>query len=129
MNKNFREGREAMIYRRKTYKVDAKIVKEFNQHFNETLLPAQLKHGARLIGRWMTSETADITEIFAIWEYDSYKTYEEIESCVKTDQAHVERVQAWLNKIGKENTGAYLKDEVKEDFLETTLSTNRNHLI
>lgn len=128
MNKNFREGREAMIYRRKTYKVDAKIVKEFNQHFNETLLPAQLKHGARLIGRWMTAETADITEIFAISEYDSYETYEEIESCVKTDQAHVERVQAWLNKIGKENTGAYLKDEVKEDFLETTLSTNRNHL-
>lgn len=114
-----------MIYRRKTYKVDLKIVKEFNQHFNETLLPTQLKYGARLVGRWMTTENTGATEIFAIWEYDSYEEFEKIESRVKNDQAHVKRVQDWLNRIGRENISAYLKDEVKEDFLKTTVSMNK----
>ena len=111
-----------MIYRRKTYKVDSQIVQDFNQHFNENLLPAQLKYGARLVGRWMTTENTGTTEIFAIWEYNSYEDYEKIESCVKNDQAHVNRVQDWLNQIGREKIDAYLKDEVKEDFLETTVS-------
>ncbi len=36
-----------MIYRRKRYKVNPQIVEEFNRHFNQTLLPTQLKYGAR----------------------------------------------------------------------------------
>jgi len=42
-----------MIYRRKTYIVEPSFIEEFNQLFNEILLPSQLKYGARLIGRWM----------------------------------------------------------------------------
>ncbi len=68
-----------MIYRRKVYKLASGMVNEFNQHFNDTLLPVQLKHGARLIGRWKTSSDEEAVEIFAIWEYDSYEEYEIIE--------------------------------------------------
>ncbi|MFL8938957.1 NIPSNAP family protein [Rossellomorea oryzaecorticis] len=68
-----------MIYRRKVYKLASGMVNEFNQHFNDTLLPVQLKHGARLIGRRKTSSDEEAVEIFAIWEYDSYEEYEIIE--------------------------------------------------
>ena len=39
-----------MIYRRKTYIVEPSFIEEFNQLFNEILLPSQLKYGARLMG-------------------------------------------------------------------------------
>ncbi|PEK98891.1 NIPSNAP family protein [Bacillus sp. AFS017336] len=85
-----------MFYRRKYY-----IVKnDFVEAFNETNLPNQLKHGARLTGRWMTSHDATTTEIFAIWEYDSYEKYQEIEANVRGDQEHVQRVQNWYEKHG-----------------------------
>lgn len=38
----------------------------FNAHFNDTNLPNQIKHGARLIGRWMKANSDDTVEIFAI---------------------------------------------------------------
>ncbi|WP_248139011.1 hypothetical protein [Bacillus infantis] len=55
-----------MIYRRKSYKVDESIVEDFNLHFNQTLLPAQLKYGSRLVGRWMGQPAEGAVEIFAI---------------------------------------------------------------
>lgn len=33
----------------------------FNDHFNNTDLPNQLKHGARLIGRWMKENNAEVS--------------------------------------------------------------------
>jgi hypothetical protein len=39
-----------MIYRRKLYNVAPSILDSFNKHFNKTLLPTQLKYGARLVG-------------------------------------------------------------------------------
>ncbi|MFB7142254.1 NIPSNAP family protein [Gottfriedia sp. NPDC056225] len=89
-----------MFYRRKYYIVKNEFVEAFNEHFNETNLPNQLKHGARLTGRWMTSHDATTTEIFAIWEYDSYEKYQEIEANVRGDQEHVQRVQNWYEKYG-----------------------------
>jgi len=65
----------------------------FNDHFNNTNLPNQLKHGVRLAGRWMKEKDEETTEIFAIWEYDSYEKYREIETKVRSDQAHVKRVK------------------------------------
>ncbi|MBO0993335.1 NIPSNAP family protein [Bacillus sp. SD088] len=110
-----------MIYRRKKYNVNPQIVKEFNRHFKQTLLPAQLKYGARLVGRWMTTEKENEVEIMAIWEYDSLEEYEKIEAKVRGDQEHVARVQDWYKKMGgKEN----LKDvfyQINQDFLESTL--------
>ncbi|MCJ7840716.1 NIPSNAP family protein [Lederbergia sp. NSJ-179] len=112
-----------MIYRRKRYKVKPKIVTEFNQHFNHTLLPTQLKYGARLVGRWMSQEKENEVEIMAIWEYDSMEEYEKIEQKVRSDQAHVARVQGWYEKMGgREN----LKDvflKIEQDFLESTVTS------
>jgi hypothetical protein len=55
----------------------------FHQFFNEYLLPVQLKHGARLVGRWETEDS----RIVAIWEYDSLVSYEEIQAAVRDDPA------------------------------------------
>lgn len=40
------------------------------------------------------------TEIFAIWKYDSYEDYIEIENNVRNDEAHLKRVQEWYGKHG-----------------------------
>ncbi|HET7657336.1 MAG TPA: NIPSNAP family protein, partial [Bacillales bacterium] len=71
-----------MIYRRKTYQIDPSKAEAFNEFFNTYLLPNQLKHGSKLVGRWITE---DKTEITAIWEYESYEAYLEIEEAVRND--------------------------------------------
>lgn len=59
-----------MFYRRKYYVVKNEFIEIFNDHFNDTNLPNQIKHGSRLIGRWMKDNNDGTTEVFAIWEYD-----------------------------------------------------------
>jgi len=112
-----------LFYRRKFYIVRNEFVEVFNAHFNETNLPNQIKHGARLVGRWMIPHDDTTTEIFAIWEYDSYEKYKEIEGNVKGDQEHVSRVNAWYEKHGGRDyvIKNYLL-EVRNEQLETTLS-------
>ncbi len=61
-----------MFYRRKYYVVKNEFIEIFNDHFNDTNLPNQIKYGSRLIGRWMKDNNDGTTEVFAIWEYDSY---------------------------------------------------------
>lgn len=51
-----------MIYRRKTYKIDPQILICFIEHFDQTLLPTQLKYGSRLVGRWSSVEKDDVIE-------------------------------------------------------------------
>lgn len=53
----------------------------FHDFFRTFLLPVQLRHGARLIGRW---ETGDC-RVVAIWEYDDRAAYERIEAAVRAD--------------------------------------------
>ncbi|MDQ0352161.1 hypothetical protein J2R98_001995 [Alkalibacillus filiformis] len=89
-----------MFYRKKTYQVKSDFVVAFNKHFNENLLPTQRKYGSRLVGRWMTTEQDGLVEIFAIWEYDSYEAYVQIEEKVRGDQEHVKRVIEWYNRHG-----------------------------
>ncbi|XXM72541.1 NIPSNAP family protein [Lysinibacillus sphaericus] len=98
------------------------VVKEFNQHFNDTLLPAQLKHGARLIGRWKTSSDEEEVEIFAIWEYDSYEDYEIIEGKVRSDGEQIKRVQEWFAKMGGREKLKESFFKIDQDFLESTLT-------
>ncbi|MGP4081521.1 NIPSNAP family protein [Pseudalkalibacillus sp. R45] len=93
-----------MFYRRKFYIVKNEFVEVFNEHFNNTNLHNQQKHGARLIGRWMKENDDHTTEIFAIWEYDSYEDFKEIESNVRNDKAHVKRVQDWYQRHGGKET-------------------------
>lgn len=89
-----------MFYRRKYYTVKSDFVEQFNAHFNTTNLPNQLKHGARLIGRWMKDNQDGTFEVFAIWEYDSYEDYLDIETNVEADNEHVQRIKDWYEKNG-----------------------------
>ncbi|WP_241661732.1 cytoplasmic protein, partial [Bacillus wiedmannii] len=51
-------------------------------------------------GRWMKDNNDGTTEIFAIWEYDSYEQYKDIESKIRSDEMHVKRIQDWYEKHG-----------------------------
>ncbi len=39
-----------------------------------------------------------LTEVFAIWEYDSYEQYKEIESKIRNDEKHIRRIHEWYEK-------------------------------
>ncbi|MCM3757141.1 NIPSNAP family protein [Sporosarcina aquimarina] len=111
-----------MFYRRKFYIVKNEFVENFNTHFNKTNLPTQLKYGSRLLGRWMNKNDNDTVEIFAIWEYDSYEDYLEIEDKVRSDMSHVERVKDWYEKDGgKEKVLKEYILQVKNEAIETTI--------
>lgn len=115
-------GGRAMFYRRKLYIVRKDFVEIFNAHFNETNLPNQIKHGARLIGRWMKANNDETVEIFAIWEYDSHEAYVGIESNVGADEAHAIRIQDWYEKNGgRDRVYQEYILEVKNEFLESTV--------
>lgn len=73
------------MYRRKIYRVLPEQVEVFNAFFLEHLLPNQRKHGARLVGRWVTE---DRTEIMALWEYRNHEEYAAIERAVQADPMH-----------------------------------------
>ncbi|MFJ8065601.1 NIPSNAP family protein [Psychrobacillus sp. NPDC096426] len=112
-----------MFYRRKFYTVKNDFVEKLNEHFIKTNLPNQLKYGARLVGRWMKENENNTTEIFAIWEYDSYEDYIEIENNVKGDDAHVKRIKDWYEKNGgREHVFTEYILEVKNEALVSTLN-------
>ncbi|PKR76819.1 cytoplasmic protein [Halalkalibacillus sediminis] len=89
-----------MFYRRKYYILEKDFAEAFNKHFNDNLLPTQLKYGSKLVGRWMVPVDHDRVEIFAIWEYESHEGYLKIEKQVRADKAHVERVTKWYDEHG-----------------------------
>ena len=53
----------------------------FHAFFRTHLLPVQLRHGARLVGRWVTEDN----RVVAVWEYDDRSAYERIEAAVRAD--------------------------------------------
>lgn len=111
-----------MFYRRKFYIVKNEFVEIFNAHFNETNLPNQLKHGARLIGRWMLPRDDETTEVFAIWEYDSYEAYEIVEANVRGDQEHIQRIINWYETHGgRDYVSSQYVLEMRNEALESTL--------
>lgn len=112
-----------MFYRRKYYLVKNEFVEQFNRHFKETNLPNQISHGTRFIGRWMKKYDELTTEIFAIWEYDSYEEYIEIETKIRQDKAHVAKIKQWYEQHGGRNyvLSNYIL-EVKDEELISTVS-------
>lgn len=112
-----------MFYRRKFYVIKKEFVEIFNVHFNETNLPNQLKRGARLIGRWMVPKDEETTEVFAIWEYDSYEDYQVIEANVRNDQEHLQRIKNWYEAHGGRDfvIKQYVL-EVRNEELKSTLA-------
>ncbi|PIH61065.1 NIPSNAP family protein [Paenibacillus sp. LK1] len=117
-----------MIYRRKTYVVASSFVEEFNALFNDILLPSQLKYGARLIGRWHTHMDDETSEIFAMWEYDTFEQYEEIEQKIKSDNEHKIRVQDRFDQIGRDRYKEVFRKDIKQDFFESTVDREKTIL-
>ncbi|HXW43673.1 MAG TPA: NIPSNAP family protein [Streptosporangiaceae bacterium] len=70
-----------MIYRMRIYQTVGANLPLFHQFFLTHLLPVQLRHGARLVGRW----EADDGRVVAVWEYDDRQAYERIEAAVRAD--------------------------------------------
>lgn len=112
-----------MFYRRKFYIVKNDFVDIFNAHFNETNLPNQIKHGARLVGRWMIPKNSLTTEIFAIWEYDSLEKYEEIEANIRRDSEHLKRISNWYEQHGGRDymNKEYILEVRNEQLISTIL--------
>ncbi|WP_246017656.1 NIPSNAP family protein [Mesobacillus subterraneus] len=74
-----------MIYRIKTYKIKPERLEDFNFFFHSYLYPNQMKHGAKLVGRW-ASESKE--EVLAMWEYRSMDDYEQIEKHIRNSELH-----------------------------------------
>ncbi|GAB2573836.1 NIPSNAP family protein [Gracilibacillus alcaliphilus] len=111
-----------MFYRRKYYLVKSEFAETLNTHFLHTNLPNQLKHGSRLVGRWMKVNKDNTTEIFAIWEYDSYEDYLNIETAIQKDKAHMKRIKEWYAQHGgREYIFKEYIIEVKNEAIESTL--------
>jgi hypothetical protein len=70
-----------VLYRMRIYQAVSENLPVFHDFFRTFLLPVQLRHGARLIGRWETEDH----RVVAIWEYDDRATYERIEAAVRAD--------------------------------------------
>lgn len=117
-----------MIYRRKTYVVASSFVEEFNALFNDILLPSQLKYGARLIGRWHQLMDDETSEIFAMWEYDTFEQYEEIEQKIKSDNGHIMRVQERFDQMGRDRYKEVFRTDIKQDFFESTVDREKTIL-
>ena len=65
----------------RVYQAVTENLPAFHAFFQERLLPVQLRHGARLVGRWETEDG----RVVAVWEYDSREAYAEIEAAVRAD--------------------------------------------
>jgi len=78
-----------VIYRMRIYEPVLANLPLFHDFFRTQLLPVQLRHGARLIGRWET----DDGRVVAVWEYDDRAAYERIEAAVRADPDSVKAQQ------------------------------------
>lgn len=83
-----------MIYRMRIYQAVSENLPVFHDFFRTFLLPVQLRHGARLVGRWETEDC----RVVAIWEYDDRAAYERIEAAVRADpdSRHAQQHRAGL---------------------------------
>jgi hypothetical protein len=70
-----------VIYRMRVYDAVPENLPAFHQFFRTQLLPVQLRHGARLVGRWETSDG----RVVAIWEYDDQAAFDRIDAAVRRD--------------------------------------------
>ncbi|MEV6558446.1 NIPSNAP family protein [Nocardia sp. NPDC051756] len=70
-----------VIYRMRIYQAVRENLAIFHEFFRTHLLPTQLRHGARLVGRWETEDG----RVVAVWEYDDRDAYERVQAAVAAD--------------------------------------------
>ncbi len=102
-----------MLYRVRRYDAVPDKLAAFHDFFNNHLLPVQIRHGARLVGRWET----DDDEVIAVWEYDDMAAYERIDAAVRADPDGV-RAQKQRRALGP------LFTEKHETFARSTVQTS-----
>ena len=98
-----------MLYRVRRYVAVPERLEAFRDFFHGHLLPIQVRHGARLIGRWETDEQ----EVFAIWEYDDRAAYDRIDAAVRADPASVKAQQ-------RRDAGEPFFTEMRETFARSS---------
>ena len=84
-------------------------------------MPNQLSNGTRFISRWMKKCDEMTTEIFAIWEYDRYEEYIEIETKIRQDQDHLAKIKQWYEHHGGRDyvLSNYIVEVKDEDLIST----------
>lgn len=105
-----------MLYRVRRYVAVPESLGAFHDFFNGHLLPVQVRHGARLVGRWET----DDQEVIAVWEYDDIAAYERIDAAVRADPDSVE-AQKQRRTLGP------LFTEKHETFARSTIHSTGVH--
>jgi 8-oxo-dGTP diphosphatase len=101
-----------VFFRLRTYSVEPGKLGVFNEFFLERLLPVQLRHGAKLVGRF---ESAEESRIYALWAYDDEAAYEEIDRRVRADP------DAAASQLERQSLDPLFTDETVEDFLTSTV--------
>ena len=102
-----------MIYRLRTYQVVPENLGRFNEFFEQHLLPTQLRHGARLVGRWATEDG----RVVAIWEYESRIEYERIQRAVTLDPetARAQAIRASLPPLFTSMSETFMTSTLRKD--------------
>jgi len=75
-----------VVFRMRTYEVAPGRLEAFTAFFEEHLLRVQLRHGARLVGRWATPDAA---RVISLWAYTDAAQLEAVEQLVRDDPASV----------------------------------------
>jgi len=103
----------------RTYTVETGKLAPFNDFFLERLRPIQLRHGAKLVGRF---ESAEGSRIYALWGYDDQAAFAEIDRRVRDDPDTAASQQM------RQSLDPLFTDEPIEDFLTSTVPLGRTEL-
>ncbi|WP_268627124.1 hypothetical protein [Paenibacillus alvei] len=76
----------------------------------------------------MINKDEEHTEVFALWEYDSFQAYEEIERNIKQDKEHVKRAQQRFDEIGRDRLKRVLKEDIRQEFVNSTVPREKTIL-
>ncbi|WP_052442070.1 NUDIX domain-containing protein [Mesobacillus selenatarsenatis] len=96
-----------LFFKRNTYIIKPEGLNDINKLFHTHVYPIHIKHGAKLIGRWVNG-TND--EILVIWKYSSMEHYERINSLIENSEEY----QSAMKELGESCT------ETGKDFLSST---------
>jgi hypothetical protein len=101
-----------VIYGIRRYQSLPETADAFHDFFNNYLLPVQRRHGARLVGRWVT----DAGEILAVWEYDDMAAYERIRSAVAADPdaARAQEIRTGIGTLFTDVHESFARSTVRE---------------
>jgi NIPSNAP len=97
----------------RSYQAVTENLAVFHDFFRGYLLPVQLRHGARLVGRWETEDG----RVVAIWEYDDRAAYERIEAAVRADpdSRRAQRYRASLPALMTATDEVFMSSTVSPD--------------